>query len=381
MKRKKVLLFIDWYLPGYKAGGPVTSCANMINALKEELEFYVVTRNTEYCETTPYQNLAFNTWVQKDTGEFVMYLSQDQLNKKNIEAIISEFDGDVIYINGIYSKYFSVLPLRISSRISSSKKIIVASRGMLALSAINVKKYKKKIFLGLANVLGWYKQVTFHATNQKESEDIKRVFGEDAKVIIASNIAIQGVNNSTQIAKKSNELLLISLARIAPEKNILFLLKQLKSIEGKVTLNLFGQIYNEQYWKECQKLIEVLPMNIAVHYKGMIDPQQINDKIQAHHLLVLPSLGENYGHVIAESFMAGRPVLISDQTPWQKLEKQQAGYELSLNIESAWVNILQKFVGFGQEEYDVFQVGASKMGEKINLDKGPIEDHLKLFLH
>jgi len=27
--KKKILVFIDWYLPGYKAGGPVRSMANI----------------------------------------------------------------------------------------------------------------------------------------------------------------------------------------------------------------------------------------------------------------------------------------------------------------------------------------------------------------
>ncbi|CAN5434615.1 hypothetical protein BH10BAC1_BH10BAC1_14720 [soil metagenome] len=30
MAKKKVLIFIDWYLPGYKAGGPRQSVANLV---------------------------------------------------------------------------------------------------------------------------------------------------------------------------------------------------------------------------------------------------------------------------------------------------------------------------------------------------------------
>ena len=54
MSKKKILIFIDWYLPGYKAGGPIQSVANLVANLKEEFEFSIVTRDTDYCEKLPY---------------------------------------------------------------------------------------------------------------------------------------------------------------------------------------------------------------------------------------------------------------------------------------------------------------------------------------
>ena len=52
MDRPKVLVFIDWYLPGYKAGGPVRSLANLVDHLRGRVDFHIVTRNTEYTEST-----------------------------------------------------------------------------------------------------------------------------------------------------------------------------------------------------------------------------------------------------------------------------------------------------------------------------------------
>ena len=39
MKNKKVLICIDWFLPAYKAGGPIQSISNMVNHLKNHIEF------------------------------------------------------------------------------------------------------------------------------------------------------------------------------------------------------------------------------------------------------------------------------------------------------------------------------------------------------
>lgn len=35
----KVLIFIDWFAPGYKAGGPITSNVNIVEHLSDKLDF------------------------------------------------------------------------------------------------------------------------------------------------------------------------------------------------------------------------------------------------------------------------------------------------------------------------------------------------------
>ena len=77
--KKKVLIFIDWYLPGYKAGGPVQSISNMVEHLKEEFDFSIITRNTDYCERTPYSNILSNQWNALSNGIKVFYFSYKTL--------------------------------------------------------------------------------------------------------------------------------------------------------------------------------------------------------------------------------------------------------------------------------------------------------------
>jgi len=376
----KILLFIDWYLPGFKAGGPVSSCANMIAALRNEFEFFVVTRNTEYCETKPYPEIPANEWLTRDKNEHVMYLSNDALNQKRIAQIVNDFEGNVIYINGIYSKYFSISPLKAAKKSKKNFKIIVASRGMLSRSAIEVKQFKKKVFLTLGKTLGWYKGVIFHATNTKEERDIKNVFGRNTIVKVVNNIS--GLNRPPEklISKTTNHLRLVSIARIAPEKNLLFLLIALQKVKGIVLLDLFGQIYNEKYWEECKAAIGGLPKNVKVNYCGLVNPDNVGATIQKYHFLVLPSLGENFGHVVAESFTAGRPVLISNQTPWKDLKAENAGFDLPLSNSGVWTRTIDSLSDLNQLEFDVFAQGAATKGNFIANNNQPVDDHRKLFL-
>ena len=227
----------------------------------------------------------------------------------------------MVYINGVYSPKFSLLPL-IAAKLLRFKHVIVAPRGMLAGSAINVKKGKKQLFLKVAQWLRLYKNVQWHVTNQAEEEQVRQQIDRQAQTTIANNLPRKVTTPFTPVAKVEGSVRLCSPARLAPEKNTLYAIQCLKDLPDNITveLDLYGQIYNQTYWQECLAEIELLPANTAVTHKGFIEPEEIPTTIKEYHALFLPSRGENFGHVILESFMAGRPVLISDQTPWRNLK-------------------------------------------------------------
>ncbi|TRX70560.1 glycosyltransferase family 4 protein [Carboxylicivirga sp. M1479] len=394
MQKTRILIFIDWFLPGYKAGGPVRSMANMVEYLKEEYEFYIVTRNTDYTETTPYDTVKSNCWEEYVEGVKVFYSDVAHQNKHSFKQLISEVAPEVIYINGVYSWKFSILPLMIAKALKN-QKVIVASRGMLAPSAIDVKGGKKRLFLKLAKLAGLYKKVVFHATNTKEENDIKEVLGARSNVSIADNLPKRNLPSTKTIEKEPGQLKLVSLARIAPEKNTLFALERLAELEafkGTISFDLYGQIYNEEYWQQCKAVMDQLPENIRVEHKGTVEADLVGTTIQDYHALYMPTRGENFGHVILESLSAGRPVLISDQTPWRELEKDKCGWDISLesiarspksNDEhgerreessmsearssksggSAWCQVLSALVEMEQPEFNEWCKGARKRAE------------------
>ena len=68
-EKKKILIFIDWFLPGYKAGGPIQSVVNLINHLGHEYDFDVVTSNKDLGEIRRIQiSFLINGSKGKSTG-------------------------------------------------------------------------------------------------------------------------------------------------------------------------------------------------------------------------------------------------------------------------------------------------------------------------
>ena len=375
MQRKKILITIDWFLPGTNSGGPVRSYANMIEHLGDRYDFYIVTRDTDYCSEEVYESIKSNEWNQLNTHTQVYYFSNDQLNKTNFEKLIQSTPFDIAYINGIYSWYFSILPLWL---LRNHKNVIVAARGMLNPQAFSVKKSKKKVFLGLAKLLGLYKNVKFHATNQDEANHIKTILGDNCNTHVAPNLPRKPENIIDFQKSKSNPTTFVNIARISIEKGTLTMINALKNIKENMVLDIFGPIYDEDYWKLCEKSIEQLPKNISVTYKGILPSEEVPSTLKKYDFFVLLSEGENFGHAILEGFMAGCPVIISNKTPWKILQEQGVGWDVELKneeIEAAF----EKAISMSDSTYSEYSKNAKVFSREFSENPELLMLNLELF--
>jgi glycosyltransferase involved in cell wall biosynthesis len=361
VERKKILVFIDWYLPGFKAGGPIRSIANMVSNLSELYAFYIVTRNTDYTETQAYKNIEANKWLFLQTGEYVMYLDTENQNKNKYKEIINEQKWHCIFVNGIFSLKFSLLPLYIAKK--HHCRVVLSTRGMLAPEALKVKRIKKQIFLLGINILGLFKNISIHCTNVKESLQAQKHIKGIHNIFIANNLP-KKTDTETVILKSSeiNNLKLVSIARIAPEKNLLFALESLLLIKEKIeiTFDVYGPIYSNEYYEKCVTIVKQLPQNIRVNFMKSIDPNLTSNTLKKYDMLYMPTLGENYGHIIVEALQNFLPVLISDRTPWQKLAESNAGFDLSLNNINKFTSTITEVAILSLERKELMKRDAKK---------------------
>jgi glycosyltransferase involved in cell wall biosynthesis len=378
----KILIFIDWYLPGYKAGGPISSIVNLVDHLSGEFEFMIITRDTDYCENTPYPQVNSDTWNTLQGKYKVYYISGKKLTIKSLIQITKNLEFNLVYINGIYSLYFSIFPL-VWFHWVKKKTVIISSRGMLSEHTFSSKKIKKKLFYFIARYSGLYKGVIFQATNRHEADQIRHTIGFKGDIKVVPNLPAKKTISGLLPAKKDKgDLRLVNIARISPEKNILFALEVLEKISfksvnsvntapGKISLDIYGTIYNEIYWKRCEEVIARLPDHIKINYCGLVEKSEITLTLTRYHFFIMPSQGENYGHSIVESFLAGCPVIISDRTPWHNLE--EAGWDIPLEQPDKFREIIEYCVWMDQERFDEMRRGTLMYGMKIYNDKDIIQ--------
>lgn len=379
MAKKKLLIFIDWYLPGYKAGGPIQSVANLVAHLKEEFAISIVTRDTDYCETLPYSTVKSDEWNELPDGTRVFYFSSKGLTRSAIRHLLQKTETDLVYLNGIFSLYFTLIPLFFLRR-KKNVRVVIAGRGMFASSALGVKKTKKQIFLTSVKVLKLFDDVVFHATNENEKKDIVKVIGSSVQVITAGNLPQKvDIPVWSQKKKDGSGVRLINIARIAPEKNLLFALKVLQKISVPVEFDFYGPVYSAEYWRECQAMLEALPSNVKATYKGSVESEKVLELFNNYHFMFMPTLGENFGHVILQSLSAGCPVIISDQTPWKGLESSRSGWDLNLNSIDSFKKVIRLASEMEQDEYDTMSRSASALGASYINDAEILEQNRRLF--
>lgn len=375
-----VLSFIDWYLPGYKAGGVLKAFSNQVAHLEGKVHFKIITRNVDYQDDTPYDSITANAWNKIAPNADAYYISADQLNYSNLKKIVKACAFDVAYIHGIYSFYFSILPIHLV-RLMKPKKIIVAAHGMLGKHSLSVKRGKKVYFLKLAGLLGYYRKVIFHAANEDEKADALELIGPKAQVIVAEELPMKVELAAWQSRPKEvGHLRMCSVARIAPEKNTAYALEILtQCTTGNIEYDIYGPIYSEEYWAKCLQLIDQCPPNVKVSYQGSLPGALVLQKLSEYHLMFMPTTGENFGHTILESFMAATPVLISTNTPWKKLAAQQCGWDIDLKRPAEFVEAVNQIQAMDQLQYDEISKASLQFAKAFTSENSLLTQNVNLF--
>jgi glycosyltransferase involved in cell wall biosynthesis len=359
---KKVLIIYNWFLPAFKAGGPIQSLANLVRQTSDQYEYYIVCSNNEYHEHTPLKNIVSDKWLNFESKASVYYLSAASLKPQRMRQIIRQVKPDIVFTNGMYSVPFGLYPICFSSC-----KTVFSARGMFHPGALSQKAVKKKIFLYAFKKLGLHKKVIFHATDENEKEYIWSQFGNTVKVNVAGNFPqIQDFAQSPP--KQTGNIIMGSISLISPMKNHLLVLESLRYCTSKVTYYIYGPVKDQEYWTRCQAVIRDLPNNIQVEYKGEVPPTEVRDVLKEFHYFILPSKSENFGHAIFEALTAGKPVITSFFTPWNNLESRRAGYNVDISNVASITDAIEKAAAQNVSEYlDWRQCSRSLAIESVNL--------------
>ena len=120
------------------------------------------------------------------------------------------------------------------------------------------------------------------------------------------------------------------ISRISKEKNLIYALRTLCQVSTPLRFDIYGPITDQYVWEKCQQEIRRMPAHIKVSYRGALK-KSVRSTFRQYDLFFFPTVGENFGHVIAESLASGTPVLVSDKTPWSYLEAANLGWDFSLD--------------------------------------------------
>lgn len=379
----RVLVFVHYYIPGFKSGGPLRTIANLVDALGDEFEFRIVAADRDALDVSPYASVTPEVWCPVGNA-LVYYVSPQQQRLRSIARLMRETPHDLLYINSYFDWFSTVIPLAARALgLVPRRPTVVAPRGEFAASALALKARKKQVYMLVAKAIGLYRGVVWQASSEYEAQDIRRIIeSKAAQVVVASDLPtrVHHLTQSVSSAPPGRSLRLLFLSRISPMKNLDFALSALAMVEAPVEFSIYGPVRDEAYWNECRAISRGLPPHIKVEYRGVVDPDRVGSVMSAHDLLFLPTRGENYGHVIAEALSAGTPVLISDETPWRGLADAHAGWDLPLDAPREFAQRITDCARMTDEERALWRQDVLRYAESRLDDPSAVEANRRMFM-
>jgi glycosyltransferase involved in cell wall biosynthesis len=289
-----------------------------------------------------------------------------------------------LYLNSFFHLVFSIRPaIARRLRLIPPRPVVVAPRGEFSSGALGLKKWKKKLFLIAARAFGLYRDVIWHASSRFEANDIRAVMkGQARRLAVAENLPPRhrlDLEQTQRVRGPGDRLRVCFLSRITPKKNLHGALEILRHVHADIEFNIYGPIRDDPYWRTCQQLIREVPTNVTVSYGGSVPYGSVRSVLAEQDLFFLPTLGENYGHAIAEAMSVGTPVLIADTTPWRDLENDGAGWDIPLGREDLFIEVIERVAGLTDEEYARCRKSVLAFARDRLLDPAIVESNHAVF--
>ena len=374
MSVPRVLVVADYYLPGFRAGGPVRAISNTISRLAPRADFSVVTRDHD-ADGTKYRDVEVGRWTEGNAAR-VWYASR--LTPALLQRCVGDTACDVIWLNSFFSRAsIGVLASRRIGRIRVP--VLLAPRGEFSPGALALKRRRKAIAMRLLRWTGCLRSVHWLASSEVERHDISRTTGARRITCVPESVAAVPSADERWPEKSPRRLRAVFAARIAPTKNLLFLLEVLARCDGDIHLDVIGPLEDADYWARCRALMRQLPARVAVEYVGELRHDDLQRRLSAYDVMILPTRGENFGHVIVEAWAAGCPVLVSDRTPWRQLRARGLGWDVPLEPE-AWTAALAECLEMSADAHLAMRRSARDHARRVWQDGAAGDASLKQLL-
>jgi len=150
-KLPSILCFVDYYLPGFRSGGPVRTVSNLVDHLYDQFDFYIITRDRDISDSSYYEDIVVDNWNTVGKAR-VFYASPASLTPIGVSALLRKTPHDILYLNSFFSFRFTILPLLARSiGAAPNMPCVIAPRGEFSPAAIALSPQKKNYILAWCN--------------------------------------------------------------------------------------------------------------------------------------------------------------------------------------------------------------------------------------
>lgn len=237
--------------------------------------------------------------------------------------------ADVIHSNGLWM-YPNVYPSWAAKGLNC--KLVTAPRGTLAAWSLARHKWRKKLFGAYAQYAALNATDLWHATSEKEYEEIRAAGYRQPVAIVPIGIDIPEVSSKVNAQRGERLKHLVFFGRLHKVKAVDNLILAWEQVAGQfvdwelVIAGPDGGVRSD---------LEALVSEHGISRVAFVGELRGADKyafLSNADLCVLPSHTENFGVTVAESLACGTPVIASEGTPWKGIVANAAGWWIPIGV-------------------------------------------------
>ncbi|WIE03922.1 glycosyltransferase [Vibrio fluvialis] len=314
-------------------GGPANSVTNLcahLNALDDiNTVLFSLDDDTSQNLIIDRNNL---TWYRKKSFGFSK-LKYSYGLIEYLKKLVQSENVEIIHVHNLWN-YFSYACYKVAKDLDIP--LVFSIRGSLYPWSLSQRSLLKKAawFLFQKRALLYCKKI--HVTCIDEKSTFSRLVNNENVMLIPNGVEFPEQLLTQDKAKEKlnldiDSVCFLFLSRVHPKKGIDYLLRALMYLNKPVTVLIVGPVTDVRYDQSCKKLSKNLPSNIKVKFVSEVSSEKKWDYYSACDLFILPSQTENFGIVIAEALISGKPVLTTNNTPWDCINSINAGYCVPLN--------------------------------------------------
>lgn len=203
--------------------------------------------------------------------------------------------------------------------------LVMSPHGMLEPWALRHKRLKKWLAWRLYQ-RRWLANADLIVVNSWNEYRTVRGMGLKAPVAVIENgVDISSFDQSVVRTERRKRVLFLS--RLSPVKGVFDLLEAWSRLPADhgYELHLHGPA-DPGYAERIDAAMERLALRSSVKLQGPVFGKEKWQTYKNADVFVLPSYSENFGIVVAESLLAGVPVITTRATPWESLEAERLGW-------------------------------------------------------
>jgi glycosyltransferase involved in cell wall biosynthesis len=365
----KIFYPVEVFYPS-QAGGPANTVYWLTkNLSKHGFESTIVATNKGISG-----QVELNRWLETDAGRTI-FVKTRFLHipvRQTIASLRQFFKADVVHLSSVFfpTAFLTAFAARIFG-----KKIAWSPRGELSDYSLNYSGGRKRpILWAIRKFIGTYP--VFHSTSGDETADIRRIFGETARVYQIPNY----VELEDQSPRTDGNYLLY-IGRMHPKKAIDNLIRAVAASEpfrqSGFLLKIAGK-GKPEYKRELQRLVSNLKMEAKVEFVGQVEGTKKLQLLADAYFTLMPSHTENFGIVVLESLAQGTPVIASKKTPWQSLETEKVGFWVD-NSSEELAAAIERVLLMDSEEYEEYRARSREYVTRTFDIRNHIDEWLKFY--